>query len=257
MNAAHGTAAVAPVRLIGKPPVLVGTLDHANDTDESIRLDRREASLRAADGGAEVRGSLRFIGRAHPKTRTRMPVHLVVDEGTPPGLYSTEIDVGGTTRPVEVRVLERLGVRVSPSLVQLRTAAGAKIDADLVVSNNGNVEQALPQRAVVFFEEANWVGRALVFALRDADAQEGVQRYLDRVVRELRTTMAGTTTLEFTAPVETLAPGAETVVHLSATLPDALVKARTYVAFYTFAGRLLHIEVVVNGAANSTKRRPA
>jgi hypothetical protein len=249
-------AAGEPLRLTGKPPLLVGALDYANDTPESVRLDRREASFRSAQGG-EAHGSLRFVGRALPHARTRVPVHLMVGAGTPPGVYSTEVDVGGTVRPVEARVLERLGVRVVPNLVQLRAAAGERIEADLVVANEGNVEQTLPRHAVVFFEEANWVGRALVFALRDAEPDEGVQRYLDRVVRELCTTMAGTTTLDFDAPAAALQPGAETVVHLSATLPDALVKSRTYVAFFTFAGRLVHIEVAVNGAANSTKRRPA
>lgn len=249
------TAAGVPLHVVGRPPFLVGVLDVANDTDRRVSLGRHEQSLRAEDG-AVVRARLHFVGRAHPNARTRVPVHLFVDAATPPGLYRTEVDVGGTRHPVEVRVLPSQGVDVTPNVVRMHAAAGAPIESELVAYNCGNVEHVLAKHAVVFFEESHWVGRALVFALREADPSEGAQRYLDRVLHELLTTMGPTTTLHLDAPVPTLPPGAATVVRLSATLPAELAKGRTYVATFALAGSDVRIEIDVNGAANSTKRRP-
>ena len=150
-------------------------------------------------------------------------------------------------------------LHVRPSFVRLKAAAGAEISAELIVLESAATSRTGSRpRAVVFFEESYWVGRALVFALREADADEGVQRYLDRVVHELRATMAPTTTIVYLHPAsEHLAPGQETMVRIAATLPVELAKGRTYVATFALAGTDVRIEIDVNGAANSTKRRPA
>jgi hypothetical protein len=257
VSAAQTGAAVAPALLIGAPPLITGTIDVVNETAESARIPRARVVLDPGGGGTGVPGALRVQGRALPGMRSRLDVYLTVEAGTPPGTYHTELDALGAKRPVDVRVLEHVDVRVTPSSIQVRAAAGEAIAADLVVTNHGNVEQTLPRAAVVFFEESAWLGRSLVFALRDTGADEGWQRYGDHLVHELRTTMAETTAVQLTAPVASLPPGGETLVHLAATLPGSLAKGRTYLAFFSFAGTHVEIEAIVNGAANSTKRRPA
>lgn len=250
-------AGEAPLLLAGRPPLLFGMLEVANDGEKRLALGRRSVSLRNAQGGPAVAARVHFLGGVRPHESARLPVHVVVDSGTPPGTYTTDVEVGGVSRLVELRVLERAGVTVTPGLVQFTAAAGEEIATELLISNHGNVRHALGRRAVVFFEESHWVGRALVFALREADADEGAQRYLDRVVHELVTTMAPTTTLHLEPGADHVEPGEQTLVRLSATLPAELIKGRTYLASFTYAGTDVCIEIVVNGAANSHKRRPA
>jgi hypothetical protein len=69
--------------------------------------------------------------------------------------------------------------------------------------------------------------------------------------------MGPTTTIRIEPPGAALPPGAQTVVRIAATLPAELAKGRTYVATFALAGTDVRIEIDVDGAANSTKRRPA
>jgi hypothetical protein len=248
-------AADATVRLVGAPPSLTGTVLVANETEPAMMVETLEASLHADDGTA-LPGTLRIVGRAASKARGRVRIQLVVGVMTPPGIYRGEAVVNGALRPVEARVLELRRASIAPSTVSLRAPAGAAIETELIATNDGNVPYELPKSVAAWFEETDWLGEALVIALRDTGAQEGVQAYLDRVVHTLRNSMGGTTTLTVAADAA-LAPGAQTVIRLSGTVPSELIEGRSYVASLSLAGGTVSIEVDVTPAVNSTKRRPA
>ena len=76
------------------------------------------------------------------------------------------------------------------ALVQLLDAEGNVLKSVVVVSNEGNVTESLRDLALVYFQEERWVGRSAVYALRDAAADDGLQACLDRVIKELKDTIA-------------------------------------------------------------------
>jgi hypothetical protein len=249
-------AAEATVRLVGVPPSLTGTVLVANESESAMMVQTLGTSLHA-DDGTVLPGTLRVLGRAAPKTRARVRVQLVVDFATPPGTYRGEVVVNGAPRPLEARVLELRRASIAPNAVSLRAAAGGSIETEFIVSNDGNVAYDLPKSLPAWFEESDWLADALVAALRDTGAQEGVQAYLDRVVHALRSSMGGTTSLTVAGGDTALAPGAQAVVRLSGTVPPDLTDGRTYVASLILGGRAFSIAVDVTPAATTTKRRPA
>ena len=237
---------------VGAPPVLAGALEVTNSTSDPISLRGIVAKLE----GHERPFELRLHGRAAPKQRARLGGHLLVDGGMPAGTYRGTVHMFGREEPVEVRVLERPSARALPKAIYLTGASHDEVESEVLIENTGNVAFAIGPANSMFFEETYWLGRSLVYAMREANADDGAEKYLDRVVRELRTTMPGTTSVRVASDSKTLEPGAQALVRLTFELPTGLIKGRVYAASLTVAGAHIYVELTCNGAENSAKRRP-
>ena len=242
-----------PLVFSGTPPLLSGEIELINEGDEKIAPKRLEMHFDREQG---IHADLRVPGRFAANSRTRVRAQFVVDRDTLPGTYHGSVRAGSRTTPATVHVYERKAATVAPSILQFAGAPGDHVELHASLTNNGNVTHTLAKTGVIFFEEANWVGRSLVFALREASADEGVQRYLDRVLHELVQSMVGTTTVAISAPQRTLEPGGTLQLRLAFILPDRLAKGRTYGTWLPIAGTRITFELLCNGTANSTLRRP-
>jgi len=242
-----------PLVFSGTPPLLSGEIELINEGEEKIAPKRLDAHFEPDSG---IHADLRVPGRLAAKSRTRVRAQFIVDRDTRPGTYHGSVRAGSQTTPATVHVYERRAATVAPSVLEFAGAPGDRVELHASITNHGNVTHTLAKTGIVFFEEANWVGRSLVFALREAAADEGVQRYLDRVLGELVHTMASTTTVAIAAPQRTLEPGAMLQLRLAFTLPDRLTKGRTYGTWLPIAGTRITFELLCNGTANSTLRRP-
>lgn len=236
----------------GAPPLLVADIEIDNPGDRHVRPGKVLARLE----GDERDYLIRIPGRLQPETKTRLHAHLIVDSSMAPGTYQASMLTQDGERPVELRVFERKSIVAIPSSIEFAGAAGAEVEADLFLENKGNVAFAIHSAGSVFFEEVDWVGRALVFAMRETGPDEGFARYQDRVFEELRTTMQHKTTVAIKASAKRLAPGASVEAKISMTLPTGLYKGRNYAAFFDIAGTRLRLGLACTGSAASPKRRP-
>jgi len=246
-----------PFIFTGAPPLCAGHLDLVNDSEEKVKVrgipvvGHRD---RALEGFGL--GELRVGARLAPRDRTRVRAHFILDLRTPPGTYTADLSCGGQREPVVVHVLENPAIQVEPSVIRLRGAGGDVLEALVVVTNSGNVTETPRELALVFLEERNWVGRSLVYALRETKRDGGHQEYLDRLLRELQATLTRPTRVTIHGDVSEIPPGQVREVRLEIALPDELTKGRTYFGSTPFMSSELSFEVECNGASNSTKRRP-
>jgi hypothetical protein len=157
---------------------------------------------------------------------------------------------------VVIHVFENLGIQVVPGAILLRGAGGDVLHSLVVLSNRGNVTETVPETALIFLEERNWVGRSLVHALRESDEDERHQEYLDRLFRELRATVSRPSRVTVKSGAGELRPGEVRELELEVALPSELIKGRTYYGSTRFMSARLVFEVVCNGTTSSTKRRP-
>lgn len=252
MRGAEGVVALGdgPILFTGKPPLLTGEVDLVNPSDDHLKV----RALATAAGGPAV-GDVRVATRLAPGAARRVRARLRLDRHTPAGRYETEVESGGRRVPAVVHVLERDSVRMQPDPVTLRGVAGETVAVTMVVANLGNVAHAVPSAGSVHVGERDWLGRAMVFALRDVGPDDGYQAFLDRLLHEGRTTLPAPMRLTFGSDAAELAPGATAEVALEATLPEGLVKGRSYVGRTTFLGATLGFEIDCLGTARTAKRR--
>jgi hypothetical protein len=240
----------------GVPPICVGDLELINASDEKIKVRTipvvgNEDSAVSSLGLTELKVGVRLA----PRNRTRARAHFLLAPHTPPGTYTAELSCGGQREPVVVHVRENRSLRIDPEEIRLRGAAGDVLTTLMVITNDGNVTETMRDLALVFLEERNWVGRSLVQALRDTKADEGHQTFLDRLLRELRVTMARPTRVNIRGGASELRPGETREIEIETELPDELIKGRTYFGQTPFMSGELFFEVECNGAKNSAKRR--
>ena len=246
-----------PFIFSGVPPILTGEIDLSNPSDEKIKV--RSIPVVRQKGAAAKRialTELRVGARLAPKQRVRASAHILIDPTTPPGSYSAEISLGADSRPIVAHVFENGDIQVDPPRIRLRGAAGDVLTTVVVVSNRGNVAETLRDVALVFLEERDWVGRSLVYALRDVDESGGHQAYLDQLLHEMKTTIARPAKVIVSADRDVLQPGETAEVRVEMALPGELIKGRTYIGSTPLMSGKLSFEVEANGAINSTKRRP-
>jgi hypothetical protein len=244
-----------PLIFSGFPPLCTGEIELLNDSDQKVKVRAIPAADRdkAPTLGAS---ELRVGASLAPRERKRVPAHFFVEPHTPPGSYTVELSCGSQSETAVVHVFEQLAVQLEPDLIRVRGAGGDVVEALVVVTNRGNVSENLRDLALVFLEEQNWVGRSMVHALRETTAEEGHQSYLDRVVRELRSSIARPARVNLRGEISEIQPGERRELRLEIKLPDELIKGRTYEGSTAFMSGELSFEVECNGSSNSTKRRP-
>lgn len=250
--AAWRLAPDAPRVFIGVPPLLVAELELHNPGKRPVCP--RHATAKLPDEAHDR--PIRIPGRLPPEANARLRAQLLVDRTMAPGIYRASMRADDDTHPIELRVLERRSVSIKPQSVEFVAEAGQVVAADLYLENHGNVAVALHDAGSVFFEEVDWLGRALVFAMREVGEDESFDRYRDRVYHELRSTMQHKTSVEVEVKTRSLAPGAATNAKISMTLPTGLYKGRNYAAFFDFAGVRLRLGIGCTGGTASPKRRP-
>jgi hypothetical protein len=245
-----------PFIFSGVPPLCVGAVDLINDSDEKVRV-RRIPVVGHKDQASSSLGlnELRVTTPLLPHQRTRARAFFRLHPYTPPGTYTAHLSCGSQQVPVTVHVWERAGVQVDPGQIRLCGEAGETLSTMVVVTNDSNIARSHREVALVFLEERNWIGRSLVFALRETKEDEGHQACLDRVVHELKISLARPARVTIRTDFSELQPGEKVEVELDIALPAELVKGRTYFGSTKFMGGKLNFLVDCNGAGNSTKRR--
>ena len=246
-----------PFIFSGVPPVLTGEIDLSNPSDEKIKV-RSIPVVRQERGSAKsiTLNELRVGARLAPKQRMRASAHILIDPSTPPGSYSAEVSLGTDSRPIVAHVFENGDIQVDPPRIRLRGAAGDVLSSLVVVSNRGNVAETLRDVALVFLEERSWVGRSLVYALRDVDEADDHGTYLDRLLHEMKSSIARPAKVSVSADRDVLRPGETAEVRVEIALPGELIKGRTYIGSTPLMSGQLSFEIEANGSINSTKRRP-
>src|SRR5918992_514960 len=244
-----------PFIFSGFPPVCTGEIELLNDSDEKVKI-RSIALLGGETSRALGAAELRVGASLAPRERKRVPAHFFLEPHTAPGSHTVDLSCADQRETAVVHVFEKLNVQIEPDVIRLRGAGGEVVEALVVITNRGNVSESLRDLALVFLEEQNWVGRSMVHALRETTAEEGHQSYLDRVVRELRSSVARPARVNLRGEISEIRPGERRELRLEIKLPDELVKGRIYEGSTAFMSGELSFEVECNGSSNSTKRRP-
>lgn len=244
-----------PFIFSGVPPLCVGDIDLINESDDKVRV-RRIPVVGYGDAALPAGLSeLRVATLLPPGHRMRARAFFRVDPSTRPGTYRADLSCGNQQEPVIVHVWERRTVRIDPGEIRLRGAAGEHLTTVVVVRNDGNVTENMRDLALVFLEEHNWVGRSAVFALRETKAEEGHQAYLDRVLYELKDSLARPARVNLRSEVTELHPGETREVELEMTLPGELMKGRTYFGSTRFMGSKLIFTVECTASNHATSGR--
>lgn len=244
-----------PFIFSGIPPACSGELELINTSDQKVKV-RTIPAVHKEGPVAGVLGEVQLAASIAPHSRVRVPAHFRLDPRTPPGTYKTSLSCGKQREATVVHVHENNGFKVDPRRIFLHGSAGDVLSRMLVIRNTGNVAFSVPDVSMVWLEEQDWLGRTVVYALRESPKSEGHQQFFDRVLEELRSTMVPATRVLFESKQSEIKPGDMAQVLLKLTLPKELKKGRTYLGFIKIPTRRLWLEIECNRMLETDERRP-
>jgi len=245
-----------PYVFSGSPPVLNGEIEIVNTSDEPLRVRAIPSGGKPSRDKVEVPplGDVRLSVRCGPRERVRAPAQMFVDLATPPGTYETTLEAGKQRERAVVHLFANGMVEIRPQPMQLAGRAGESLTHTVVAISRGNVTYRVPTGLSVFLEEHDWVGRALVFALRETSAKDTHQQYLDRGLQEFRSSLPSPARVKVSRTKAELEPGETLSLEIEISLPTGLVKGRTYFGSAPFLGSRLSFDIECTGAASSRGR---
>ena len=200
-------------------------------------------TMKLADGPAIHRAYVRPFGENASEIRLRLP------RGTPAGTYRGLAVLDGAEREVVVVVEAVPRISIAPRRSSFTTRAGARVEFDLDVANDGNVAIDVPKAASFDLDTTEGHDRALGRALR-ATLPPG-ERRVDRFFEEMRESHGGLAHVTVVAGAGPIEPGASRELKCVLDIPAAVKVGHSYLGAWQIAnaGHVVVIDVV-NGARN-------
>ncbi len=248
-----------PFEFVGRPGECVGELTFSNPTNDKVKI--RRINLEAI---SDKRRKTPTLESAELSMQLRLQPHSVgvtkalleFDPRTAPGEYEVKCCCGDQTEVIKVQVLENPALAVNPTHTLLRGASGDTLTCRVRIENPGNVPMQVSDAGMIWLRERNWIGRTLVYSLREAAEDDNYEAFANRLFRDFKQSMVPPASVRLEPKQdELLAPGDGIDKTLTLTAPPGLEKGRTYLGFIKINMTRIWLELYCNGSPNSAKRR--
>jgi len=266
--------AKGPFEFVGRPGECVGEITFTNPTDDKIKIRRLKLDAISDKKrknptleGAELAMQLRLQPRSAHKTHAR----LELPPATPPGVYEVHCCCGDQTELIRIQVLASPALAINPTHIKLRGASGDNLNCQVRIDNPGNIPMQTMDAGMIWLREQNWIGRTLVYSLREAADDENYEHFANRLLHDFKQSMIPPASVRLTSMQSgstkkdsiqraskqegLLAPGEFMNKNLALIAPPGLEKGRTYLGFVKINMTRIWLELFCNGSPNSTKRR--
>lgn len=219
----------------GPPRLCRGELTLINDSDNKVKvriLETRAPARKRKGMQALEPQQIQLSARIPPHDTVRKRVNLKLPPGTPPGLYQATIPCGDRKTQITIEVHEYRKLRIEPKHLRVQGNSGDTISPTVVLRNLGNTPIAIDDVAMVWLREQWWIGRTLVYTLRDTGPEDTYEDFANRLLHSFRKSIVSPARIRLGPESEKqLAPGQSLTRKLTMTLPKGLRKGRRYLGF--------------------------
>lgn len=243
----------------GVPGDCLGEVTLVNCSDEKIRVRRLEARPppRKRKGRQTLKGAnLQLSARMRPGEVLRTEANFQVPPGTAPGQYDAVVPCGERKVRVEVTVFEHFALDVSPGHIRIQGQSGEAVSVPITITNEGNVPVALRDVGMVWLRERDWIGRTLVYALRETQESDTYEDFANRLLHDFRRAIVSPARIQLAPALDgPLAVGQCLTRTLEMTLPQGLQKGRLYMGFIKINETRIWLELYCDGRPVSPGKR--
>lgn len=219
----------------GPPRDCRGEITLVNDTDDKVKVRALEARppARKRKGMLALEPqSIRLSARIPPHGKVRVRATLALPLDTPPGVYQATIHCGARKTLITAEVDDYRELLIGPKHLRLQGNSGDTISHTLVLSNLGNIPIAIDDVAMIWLREHSWIGRSLVYTLRETGPEDTYEDFANRLLHSFRESIVAPARIRLEPESEQLlAPGQTLTRTLTMNLPKGLKKGRHYLGF--------------------------
>ena len=191
---------------------------------------------------------INLFARIKANSEACVTAELELPHGTAPGQYQASIPCGKHKHPIDVTILEHHELLISPNHIRLKGESGDTVSYQITISNLGNVALEFGDVGIVWLREQNWVGRTLVYTLRDTTAEDSFEDFENHLLQNFRKDIIPPARIQFEpAKINAISAGETLIRKLTLTLPPGLMKGRRYLGFIKINENRIWLEVYCSG----------
>ncbi len=245
----------------GTPNNCCGELMFVNKSDAKLKVK----ALKVEPPG-RTRKDCKPLEPADLSLSLRLPAHsqgrvsayLQLPADTPPGQYQAQIICGKEKHPVDITVTEYRELEIEPGHIQVRANAGESVEIKLSFTNHGNTMIDLGDVGMIWFREQNWIGRTLVYELRETEQDASYEDFATRLLHRFQDDMISPARIIF-EDKEPCHLEAGTTLNRSAklTAPTGMKKGRHYLGFIKINEQRIWLELFCTGNAKVPDKEPS
>ena len=130
----------------------------------------------------------------------------------------------------------------------------------MCIRDRGNVPLGIKDVGMVWLREHDWIGRTLVYTLRETAPNDSLNDFGNRLLQTFRSEIIPPAKIKFEPTshqkeaLDTLSPGNTVERNLNLTLPTALKKGRRYLGFIKINESRIWLEVYCSGSRSTKKK---
>ncbi|WP_166263956.1 hypothetical protein [Marinobacter caseinilyticus] len=251
-----------PYSFSGAPFECRGALTLVNNSDHKIKvraLATRPPQRYRKDSKPLAPTRMVLAARIAPHGESRTMAALQLPSSTPPGHYQTTVICGKQKTPVNVEVLAHQELMIEPTHLRLQGVSGQTLRCNITLSNLGNVPVDIGDVGMVWLREYDWIGRTLVYSLRETGPDESYEDFANRLLHDFRKQLIAPARIQFTPAIEASLSAGEAIERtLSLMLPAGLKKGRRYLGFIKINDDRVWLELYCTGSGRAiqAKRQP-
>ncbi len=238
-------------KFCGIPNECLGELTLVNTSDAKVKvraLMTQEPSRAAKDTLALKPSQISLYARVPPHSETQTLAALHLPSDTAPGQYRGTVLCGKHKHPIDVKILEHRESIIEPGHSRLRGESGETVSCQISITNLGNVDLELGDVGMVWLREFDWVGRTLVYTLRETTEGDSYEDYATRLVQHFRKDIIPPARIQFEpTAIRAIAAGKTLLRTFSLILPPGLKKGRRYLGFIKINEKRIWLEVFCTG----------
>tara|TARA_R110001592_G_scaffold86031_1_gene254034 strand:- start:41399 stop:42196 length:798 start_codon:yes stop_codon:yes gene_type:complete len=235
----------------GTPSECRGQLTFINTSDSKIKircLKTQEATRKRKDYASLKAAHINLFARIAPKSESCVTAELQLPLDTAPGQYQASVLCGKDTHPIDITIIEHHETSISPSHIRLKGASGDQVSCQLSITNFGNVAVEFGDVGMVWLREYDWIGRTLVYALRETTEDDSYVDFNNRLLHNFRKDIIPPARIQFEpAKIISIASGMSIIRTLMLMLPPGLMKGRRYLGFIKINENRIWLEVYCTG----------
>jgi hypothetical protein len=191
--------------------------------------------------------------RIPPHSEIQSTASLNLPPDTPPGQYQATVMCGKQKAPIEIDVLAHQEVLIEPSHLRVQGESGEIIKTQISIKNLGNVPLDIRNVGMVWLREKDWIGRTLVYTLRETAPNESLNDFGDRLLHTFHDDMIPPAKIQFEPVIQDLlAAGCNMLRTICLTLPLGIKKGRRYLGFIKINENRIWLEVYCSGSGSGS-----
>ncbi len=232
------------ITLNGPPSFLTGNIFISNNDVETLFIrDLPLAYSEKAGGPMMVQQTFKLLTSLKGGEEKMHRVSHSLSPSTPPGIYESTIQVGGTEKKLKMIVQQNIEIDMYPLTFHFDgVAPGKSYDTQITFTNSGNIPFKIPDIKHVNAFDEDYLCRATSLAIREKGG-EGYIATMDQLTKNVHNEMAGWAIANLEESGRVVQPGETIQLHFKLTLPENVDPGKDYFGSVRLWNKMLNYNI--------------